>query len=193
VVEVGGQWTGPTQDHLGALAEELGVERFATYGEGEYVIEYSGSIRRYKRTIPRINPLVLLDVRRAQHKPEQARSPGALLGFLEGRHARELGRRPPDERRAAVVDCFARLFGPRGGGDARTPTSSAPGRRRNGRAAATAATCPRGLDELRTSAPRAAGSVALWAGAEYATVWNGYMDGAVRSGQHAAREALERL
>jgi monoamine oxidase len=49
------------------------------------------------------------------------------------------------------------------------------------------------LDELRTSAPRAAGSVALWAGAEYATVWNGYMDGAVRSGQHAAREALERL
>jgi monoamine oxidase len=32
-----------------------------------------------------------------------------------------------------------------------------------------------------------------WAGAEYATVWNGYMDGAVRSGQLAAREALERL
>ena len=40
-------------------------------------------------------------------------SPGVLLGFLEGRHARQLGRLPADERRAAVMDCFARLFGPR--------------------------------------------------------------------------------
>jgi monoamine oxidase len=32
-----------------------------------------------------------------------------------------------------------------------------------------------------------------WAGAEYATVWNGYMDGAVGSGQTAAREVLEHL
>ena len=32
-----------------------------------------------------------------------------------------------------------------------------------------------------------------WAGAEYATVWNGYMDGAVRSGEESARELLERL
>ena len=29
-----------------------------------------------------------------------------------------------------------------------------------------------------------------WAGAETATVWSGYMDGAVQSGQRAAREAL---
>ncbi|MFM9139065.1 MAG: FAD-dependent oxidoreductase, partial [Solirubrobacterales bacterium] len=28
-----------------------------------------------------------------------------------------------------------------------------------------------------------------WAGAETATVWAGYMDGAVRSGRRAAREA----
>ena len=40
-------------------------------------------------------------------------SPGVLLGFLEGRRARELGRVPAEERRAAVIDCFARLFGPR--------------------------------------------------------------------------------
>ena len=32
-----------------------------------------------------------------------------------------------------------------------------------------------------------------WAGAEHATVWNGYMDGAVRSGQETAREVLSRL
>jgi monoamine oxidase len=40
-------------------------------------------------------------------------SPGVLLGFLEGRRARELGRVPEDERRSAVIDCFTRLFGPR--------------------------------------------------------------------------------
>ena len=33
-------------------------------------------------------------------------SPGVLLGFLEGNHARRLGRLPADERRAAVIGCF---------------------------------------------------------------------------------------
>ena len=64
VVEVGGQWIGPTQDRLAALASELGVDTFPTHGEGHNVIEYDGRLRRYRGTIPRINPLVLLDVER---------------------------------------------------------------------------------------------------------------------------------
>jgi monoamine oxidase len=32
-----------------------------------------------------------------------------------------------------------------------------------------------------------------WAGTETATIWAGYMDGAVRSGQRAAKEALASL
>ena len=32
-----------------------------------------------------------------------------------------------------------------------------------------------------------------WAGAETATYWNGYMDGAVRSGERAASEVLAKL
>jgi len=32
-----------------------------------------------------------------------------------------------------------------------------------------------------------------WAGTETATIWAGYMDGAVRSGQRAAKEALAEL
>ena len=32
-----------------------------------------------------------------------------------------------------------------------------------------------------------------WAGTETSDVWSGYMDGAVRSGERAAAEALERL
>src|SRR5918998_1381296 len=68
VVEVGAQWIGPTQDRLASLAGELGVDTFPTYGEGENVIEYGGRLRRYRGTIPRINPLVLLDVERAQRR-----------------------------------------------------------------------------------------------------------------------------
>jgi monoamine oxidase len=32
-----------------------------------------------------------------------------------------------------------------------------------------------------------------WAGTETATIWAGYMDGAVRSGQRAAKEVLAAL
>jgi monoamine oxidase len=68
VVEVGGQWIGPTQDRLAALATALGLETFPTYSNGHNLIEYGGSLRRYKGTIPRINPVVLLDVERAQRR-----------------------------------------------------------------------------------------------------------------------------
>ena len=68
VVEVGGQWVGPTQDRLAALARELGIETFPTHAEGDNVLEYRGRLRRYEGTIPRINPLVLLDVERAQRR-----------------------------------------------------------------------------------------------------------------------------
>src|SRR5438270_12561731 len=37
VVEVGGQWIGPTQDHLAALAKELGVATYKTYNSGSYL------------------------------------------------------------------------------------------------------------------------------------------------------------
>src|ERR1700722_13303321 len=36
-VDRGGQWIGPTQDHLAALADELGVATFPTYTEGHGV------------------------------------------------------------------------------------------------------------------------------------------------------------
>ena len=398
VVELGGQWIGPTQDRLAALAGELGVETFPTHDEGENVIDYAGSLRRYTGTIPRINPLVLLDVQRAQHKlnrlarrvpleapwrasdaarldaqtaaawmrrnlvtragrallalgieavwaaePEemsllhvlfyirsagsleilfdtgggaqqdrfvggsqlvplrlaerlggerlvlgapvrriehgpdgvaihadgtlargrraivalaptlagriaydpplpgyrdqltqrmplgtvgkcmaiydepfwraeglsgQATSdtgpvkltydnsppggaPGVLLGFLEGRHARELGRLPADERRSAVLDCFVRLFGPRAGRpDAYVEQLWAEEEWSRG---CYGCHMPTGAWTSYGPALREPIGPLHWAGAECATVWNGYMDGAVRSGQQAARVALERI
>ena len=399
VVEVGGQWIGPTQDRLAALARELGVETFPTWGKGENLIEYAGALRRFTGTIPRINPLVLLEVERAQRRlnrlasrvpleapwetpgarrldgqtaatwmrrnlpskpgrmllelgieavwaaqPEdisllhvlfyihsagslellfdteggaqqdrfvggsqlvplrmasalgaervvlgapvramrydgnegvaleaggvsvRARraivaiaptlagriaydpplpgfrdqltqrmplgtvakcmavydepfwrheglsgqgmsdtgpvkltfdnsppggAPGVLLGFLEGRRARELGRVPPEQRREAVIDCFARLYGPRAAKpDAYVERLWAEEEWTRG---CYGCHMPPGAWTSYGPALREPIGPLHWAGAEYATVWNGYMDGAVRSGESAAREALARL
>ena len=70
VVEVGGQWVGPTQDHVMALANDVGVETFPTYDTGQRVLHFGGRRGTYKGTIPRINPLVLADVGRAQARLE---------------------------------------------------------------------------------------------------------------------------
>ncbi len=398
VVEVGAQWIGPTQDRLAALAVALGVDTFPTHTHGENVLEYGGRLRRYSGTIPRINPLVLLDVERAQRKlnrlartvptgapwaapgaerldsqtaatwmrrnvatkagrsllqlgiqavwaaePEdisllhmlfyihsagslqmlfdteggaqqdrfvggsqlvairmaeelgderlllgrpvraiahgpdgvvvradgaevRARraivaiaptlagrlsydpplpgyrdqltqrmplgtvakcmavydepfwradglsgeatsdvgpvrltfdnsppggSPGVLLGFLEGNHARRLGRLPAEERRTAVIGCFTRLFGERAAQPAhyveRLWAEEEWSRGCYG------CHMPTGAWTNYGPALREPLGPLHWAGAEIATVWNGYMDGAVRSGESAATEVLERL
>lgn len=398
VVEVGGQWIGPTQERLAALARELDVDTFPTWSEGENLIEYGGRLRRYTGSIPRINPLVLVEVERAHRRlnrlarrvpleapweapgaarldgqtaatwmrrnlasrparmllelgieavwaaqPEDisllhilfyihsagslerlldteggaqqdrfvggsqlvpirmaerlgdermsldspvrtirhaddgvtveadgvtvrakhavvavpptlasriaydpplpgfrdqltqrmplgtvakcmaiydepfwrreglsgqgasdtgpvkltfdnsppAGSPGVLLGFLEGRRARELGRLPAAERRGAVIDCLARLFGPR----ARQPGAYVERLWAEEQWSRGCYGChmPTGAWTSYGPALRAPIGRLHWAGAEYATVWNGYMDGAVRSGERAAKEALARL
>jgi monoamine oxidase len=68
VVEMGGQWVGPTQDRLIALADELGIETFPTYYEGRNVLNLGGRLRRYKGTIPRLAPHVLWDIDRVRRK-----------------------------------------------------------------------------------------------------------------------------
>jgi monoamine oxidase len=399
VVEVGGQWIGPTQDRLAAVAKELGVDTFPTWNEGENLVEYAGRLLRYSGTIPRINPLVLLEVERAQRRlnrlakrvpleapwkaPGAARldgqtaatwmrrnlpsrpgrmllelvieavwaaqpedvsllhvlfyihsagslelladteggaqqdrfvggsqlvpirmaerlghervvlgapvrairqdgkegvtveadgvsvrarraivavaptlagriaydpplpgfrdqltqrmplgtvakcmaiydepfwrheglsgqglsdagpvrltfdnsppggSPGVLLGFLEGRRARDLGRLPAEERRKAVIDCFARLYGPRAAKpDAYVERLWAEEEWSRG---CYGCHMPTGAWTSYGPALREPIGRLHWAGAEYATVWSGYMDGAVRSGESAAKEALARL
>ena len=47
VVEIGGQWIGPTQDHLAKLAHELGVNTFKTYNSGNYLFYESGKLTPY--------------------------------------------------------------------------------------------------------------------------------------------------
>ena len=58
--------------------------------------------------------------------------------------------------------------------------------------AATAATCPRARWTNYGPALHPPIGPLHWAGAEYAHVWNGYMDGAVRSGEATAAEVVQR-
>ena len=67
-LEVGGQWAGPTQRRVLALAEQLGVATFPTHVTGDSLMEYRGRLMRYRGTIPRLNAAALADVGQAQLK-----------------------------------------------------------------------------------------------------------------------------
>lgn len=62
VVELGGQWVGPTQDRVIALAAELGVGTYPSWDEGEHLIERGGSMRRYRGETFGLPPATLLDL-----------------------------------------------------------------------------------------------------------------------------------
>jgi monoamine oxidase len=118
-------------------------------------------------------------------------SPGVLLGFIEGTAAREYTRKTASERRAAVLNNFATYFGDR----ALKPTayyemnwSTDPWTR----GCYTGFMPPGVLLDYGAALRRPVGRI-HWAGTETATIWAGYMDGAVRSGQRAAKEALAAL
>ena len=109
----------PTQDRLAALATAPEVETFPT-GHGHNVVEYGGALRRYRGTIPRINPVVLLDVERAQrqlnHLSRSVRwtPPGRRQrGDLDGQSAATWMRRTSPRR--AAGRCSSSVRGRRGG------------------------------------------------------------------------------
>jgi monoamine oxidase len=55
-IDQGGQWIGPTQDHLSALATELGVATIPTYIDGQGVELRDGSRDPYVGLIPTSDP-----------------------------------------------------------------------------------------------------------------------------------------
>jgi monoamine oxidase len=118
-------------------------------------------------------------------------SPGALCGFIKGDHSRRLARLEPARRRDEVLAGLGRFFGAR----ARAPEAYhelnwAAERWTRG---CFAAHFPPGVWTRYGPTLREPCGRIHWAGTETAAVWNGYMDGAVRSGERAAGEALEAL
>jgi monoamine oxidase len=117
--------------------------------------------------------------------------PGVVFGFIGGDEARLHRRRSPAGRRAAVLRSLSRFFGT----EATRPREYF---ETDWAASEWSRGCPVGIagpGTLLAYGPalrRPVGPI-HWAGTESSTYWNGYMDGAVRSGQRAAREVLAEL
>ncbi len=116
---------------------------------------------------------------------------GVLAAFVEGDHARRFARLSAEERRAAVLADLRRYLGPQ----AANPIGYAEQSwaQEEYTRGCYAGYMPPGVwtgygPELRAPVGRI-----YWAGTETATVGNGYMDGAVRSGERAAGEVIAAL
>lgn len=115
-------------------------------------------------------------------------TPGVLMGFMEADDGRTWARRPLAERRQAAIDCFVRAFGPAAANPIeyleRDWMDEEFSRGCYG-AHFTPGVWSSYGHALRTPVGRI-----HWAGAECSPVWNGYMEGAVRSGESTAGDVL---
>lgn len=57
MIEVGGQWLGPTQDNLFALVDELGLSRYKIYLDGLHTFYRHGKVSRYNAAEGPIPPI----------------------------------------------------------------------------------------------------------------------------------------
>jgi len=118
-------------------------------------------------------------------------SPGVLFGFVGGDNARTYNAMSPSDRQSAVINQFVTWFG----SQAANPTAYFD---TNWSDEIWTRGCPVGIPSLGTLlayGPLIRQPVGRihWAGTETSTYWNGYMDGAVRSGERAAAEVLSEL
>jgi monoamine oxidase len=117
--------------------------------------------------------------------------PGILMAFVEAEAARERLVPNQDKLQSEVLKNFTDYFGPQ----AANPTSfhiSDWQEEPWTRGCPVCFTAPGVLLDYGTAIRAPAGRI-HWAGTETSTFWNGYMDGAVRSGERAAKEVLAAL
>ncbi len=116
---------------------------------------------------------------------------GVIVGFFEGAHARNAARWSTEERRASAVTTLCRLFGPQ----ALDPIDYL---EQNWMDEEFTRGCYGGRlgagvwTQFGAALAEPIGRI-HWAGAETSEIWNGYMDGAVRSGLRAADEVIAQL
>jgi monoamine oxidase len=116
---------------------------------------------------------------------------GVIFGFVGGDKCRQYNTMPEADRKQAVLQEFAKFWG----NDALNATDFFETTWANEE---WTRGCPVGIpavgallaygDRMRAPVDRI-----HWAGTETSTYWNGYMDGAVRSGERAAAEVLDQL
>jgi monoamine oxidase len=118
-------------------------------------------------------------------------TPGVILGFIGGTEARVWSPRSVEDRKKACLDNLVKYFGAEA-------ANIKDFREKDWTADAWARGCPVGVLQPGTlvdfgPALRAPVGRVHWAGTETSDYWAGYMDGAVRSGERAAAEALAAL
>jgi monoamine oxidase len=124
------------------------------------------------------------------NSPQSGHS-GILIGFVGGTQARAWSTLSAADRRAAVLGNFAAAFG----AAALSPTDyfefEWPAMQWS-RGGPVGYAGPGVLLDYGATIREPVGPI-HWAGTEASTFWNGYMEGAVRSGERAAREVLQCL
>lgn len=114
-------------------------------------------------------------------------SAGVMLGFVGGPDAHQVARLDAAGRRAAALSCFARLFGPAAAQPLDYAEQSWMAEEWSG-GGPTSNFGPGGWTECGSVLREPVGRI-HWAGTETATVWSGYMEGALQAGERAAAEA----
>jgi monoamine oxidase len=115
---------------------------------------------------------------------------GALACFITGRAVERYGRMELGTRQAAVRESLTRMFGPPAAdwtAYAECDWTTEP----YSRGGPVGLMGPGTLGRYGHVLRRPEGRV-HWAGTDTATVWNGYMDGAIQAGERAADEVLAR-
>jgi monoamine oxidase len=117
--------------------------------------------------------------------------PGVIFGFVGGDASRRYAGMSDADRRKKVLDEFATMFGD----EARNPVEFFDTRWPDEPWIRGGPVGNYGPGQLLQYGPalRRVQDRLHWAGTETSTFWNGYMDGAVRSGERAAKEVLDRL
>jgi monoamine oxidase len=116
-------------------------------------------------------------------------NPGVVFGFVGGDKARTYNTMSLADRRAAVLAEFVTFFGPQAASPRdyfETIWTADPWSR-----GCPVAIYPPGAMLAYGPSLRAPVGRIHWAGTETSVYWNGYMDGAIRSGERAAAEVLE--
>ena len=70
-LDLGAQWTGPSQERIHALCRELNISTFPTHHHGRKVLEIAGKVKTYKSDIPSLPPLSLLALHRVMRRIER--------------------------------------------------------------------------------------------------------------------------
>ena len=95
IVELGGQWVGPTQDRVLALLAELGIATFPTFDRGDnlVVLGEHRAPKRFKGDTFGLPPHVLADVGVAQRRLESMAKISAARRAVASGQGGSMGRR----------------------------------------------------------------------------------------------------